>query len=91
MSEKNMPDKPWSGRFHEPTDAFVEAFTASVDFDQRLYRYDIAGSIAHARMLAHCGIITQPERDAIVQGLEDQGPTQDGRARGIHLENLPQD
>jgi argininosuccinate lyase len=42
-----------------------------VDFDQRLYRYDIAGSIAHARMLAHCGIITQPERDAIVQGLED--------------------
>ncbi len=71
MSEKNMPDKPWSGRFHEPTDAFVEAFTASVDFDRRLYRHDIAGSIAHARMLAHCGIITQPEGDAIVQGLED--------------------
>ncbi len=71
MSEKNMPDKPWSGRFHEPTDTFVEAFTASVDFDRRLYRHDIAGSIAHARMLAHCGIITKPEGDAIVQGLED--------------------
>ncbi len=73
MSEKNTPEKPWSGRFHEPTDAFVEAFTASVDFDRRLYHYDIAGSIAHARMLAHCGIITQAERDAIVDGLEDIG------------------
>jgi hypothetical protein len=37
--------KPWAGRFNEPTDAFVEAFTASVDFDRRLYAYDIQGSI----------------------------------------------
>ncbi|MDD3575484.1 MAG: argininosuccinate lyase, partial [Halothiobacillus sp.] len=43
--------KLWGGRFDEPTDAFVEAFTASVGFDQRLFREDIAGSIAHAKML----------------------------------------
>jgi argininosuccinate lyase len=70
MSETNAPSKLWSGRFNEPTDAFVEAFTASVEFDRRLYRYDIQGSIAHAIMLARQGIITDPERDAIVQGLQ---------------------
>ena len=62
--------KPWSGRFNEPTDAFVEAFTASVDFDRRLYRYDIQGSIAHATMLGRCGILTQDECDSITSGLE---------------------
>lgn len=62
-------DKPWTGRFNEPTDAFVEAFTASVDFDRRLYRYDIQGSIAHATMLARQGILTAQERDAIIAGL----------------------
>lgn len=66
MSDKKL----WSGRFNEPTDAFVEAFTASVEFDQRLYRYDIQGSIAHATMLAKSGILTAAERDAIIQGLE---------------------
>jgi argininosuccinate lyase len=66
MSDKKL----WSGRFSEPTDAFVEAFTASVEFDQRLYRYDIQGSIAHATMLAKSGILTQDERDAIITGLE---------------------
>jgi argininosuccinate lyase len=70
MTEQDTPSKPWSGRFHEPTDAFVEAFTASVGFDRRLYQYDIQGSIAHARMLARAGILTEPERDAIVEGLE---------------------
>jgi len=63
-------DKPWSGRFTEPTDAFVEAFTASVDFDRRLYRHDIAGSIAHARMLAHVGVLAADECEAIVNGLK---------------------
>jgi argininosuccinate lyase len=62
--------KPWAGRFNEPTDAFVEAFTASVDFDRRLYAYDIQGSIAHATMLARQGILTAAERDAIIAGLE---------------------
>ena len=66
----NTSTKLWGGRFTESTDAFVEAFTASIDFDQRLYRYDIAGSIAHASMLAHTGIITTDECSAIVAGLE---------------------
>ena len=69
MSDQTPAEKPWSGRFNEPTDAFVEAFTASVDFDQRLYRYDIKGSIAHASMLAKQGILTEAERDRIVHGL----------------------
>ncbi|MDT8383854.1 MAG: argininosuccinate lyase [Gammaproteobacteria bacterium] len=63
-------EKPWGGRFTEPTDAFVEAFTASVGFDQRLYAHDIAGSIAHASMLAKVGVLTAAERDAIHAGLE---------------------
>ena len=70
MTDDNSSTKPWGGRFTESTDAFVEAFTASIDFDQRLYRYDIAGSIAHASMLAHTGIITHEECSAIVAGLE---------------------
>ncbi len=70
MSQDQIPDKPWAGRFNEPTDAFVEAFTASVDFDRRLYHYDIQGSIAHARMLARQGILVQAEAEAITEGLE---------------------
>jgi len=71
MTEKDAAPKPWGGRFTESTDAFVEAFTASINFDKRLYRHDIAGSIAHARMLAHVGIISNDECKRIVQGLED--------------------
>jgi len=63
------PDKPWGGRFNEPTDAFVEAFTASVGFDRRLYADDIAGSLAHARMLARIGVITEAECSEIEKGL----------------------
>jgi len=70
MSDKPNTDKPWGGRFTESTDAFVEAFTASVGFDQRLYRYDIAGSRAHARMLARVGVITEADCDAILGGLD---------------------
>lgn len=62
--------KPWAGRFAAPTDAFVEAFTASVGFDQRLYRQDIAGSIAHARMLMRQGILGEAEGASIIDGLE---------------------
>ncbi|MBI3899767.1 MAG: argininosuccinate lyase [Gammaproteobacteria bacterium] len=64
-------DKLWGGRFTDATDSLVERFTGSVHFDQRLYHYDIAGSIAHARMLAHVGVLTTSERDAIVRGLEE--------------------
>ncbi len=66
-----MSDKPWAGRFTQPTDQFVEEFTASIGFDQRLYRYDIRGSIAHARMLARQGIIGQDEAERIVFGLNE--------------------
>jgi len=65
-----MSEKPWAGRFTQPTDQFVEEFTASIDFDKRLYRYDIQGSIAHARMLARQQIITQEDAAAIIAGLE---------------------
>ncbi|HFD13246.1 MAG TPA: argininosuccinate lyase [Crenotrichaceae bacterium] len=65
------PDKPWGGRFTEPTDEFVESFTASVSFDQRLAGHDIDGSIAHARMLHTIGILSQQDVDAIVNGLEE--------------------
>ena len=69
MSDSSPPEKLWGGRFTGPTDAFVEAFTASVAFDQRLYAQDIQGSIAHATMLAATGILTNDERDRIVAGL----------------------
>lgn len=71
MSKDNSKDKLWKGRFTEPTDAFVEKFTASVNFDKRLYAYDIAGSKAHAQMLENCGILSKTDRDQILQGLED--------------------
>lgn len=63
--------KPWGGRFEAPTDSFVENFTSSVGFDQRLYRYDIQGSIAHAQMLAHVDVLTENECKAIVDGLAE--------------------
>jgi argininosuccinate lyase len=62
--------KPWGGRFQEPMDKDVEAFTASIHFDKRLYRQDIEGSIAHARMLASQKIITKKEEKAILSGLK---------------------
>ncbi len=63
-------DKLWGGRFTQPTDSVVEQFSSSVAFDKRLYRQDIAGSIAHARMLHKVGILTKTELDAIADGLE---------------------
>ena len=70
MSQKDS-QKLWGGRFTQPTDAFVEAFTASVTFDQRLYKHDIQGSIAHARMLAKVGVLQAAEAEDIVNGLND--------------------
>ena len=63
-------EKPWGGRFTEATNEFVEAFTASVSFDQRLAQYDIQGSIAHARMLHRISVLTKEECHAIIQGLK---------------------
>ncbi len=70
MSDDKPADKLWGGRFNEPTDAFVEDFTASVGFDRRLYRQDIAGSIAHATMLARQGVLSEGDAAQIVAGLE---------------------
>ncbi len=64
-----MGNKTWGGRFAEKTDRRVEAFTASIDFDKRLYPYDIDGSMAHCRMLAKTGIISEDEMALMVEGL----------------------
>ncbi len=72
MSESNNQvnqAKLSSARFSESTDAFVEAFTASIQFDQRMYRQDIQGSIAHAKMLNKVGILNDEELQAIIDGL----------------------
>ena len=64
-----MTEKLWGGRFTKTTDQLVEAFNASIQFDQRLYREDIRGSMAHARMLGTVGILTKEEVDSIITGL----------------------
>src|SRR5687767_586793 len=66
-----MPKKrsPWSARFAEPVDERVKRFTASVNFDRRLAKYDIQGSLAHARMLAVRGVLTRRDFAAIRRGL----------------------
>ena len=66
-----MSQKPWGGRFKEGTHELVERFTESVSFDRRLYKYDIEGSIAHARMLARQGIISPSDAKAIEEGLNE--------------------
>ena len=60
----------WGGRFSEATDAFVAEFTASVQFDQRFYKQDMAGCIAHATMVAEVGVLNEQERDDIINGLK---------------------
>jgi argininosuccinate lyase len=67
--KKSGSGKMWGGRFSEGTAASVEAFTASIHYDSRLYKYDIAGSKAHAAMLADNGILTREELAAINDGL----------------------
>jgi argininosuccinate lyase len=66
-----MAEKPWGGVFDQPTDRRVEEFTQSVSFDRRLYAHDIDASIAHARMLAKVGLISNEECQQIEQGLDD--------------------
>lgn len=68
-----MEYKPWGGVFEQATDRRVEQFTESISFDRRLYRQDIAGSIAHAEMLAHVGLITDDECRQLVSALEEIG------------------
>ena len=61
--------KLWSGRFAKETDALVNDFNASIQFDQRLYKEDITGSMAHAKMLGDCGVISRADAAAIREGL----------------------
>ena len=64
-----MAKKPWGGRFTEQTNELVEAFTESVSFDARLYKYDIQGSLAHSKMLANIGVLSEAEANEIATGL----------------------
>ena len=66
-----MAGKPWSGRFAEKTDRRVEAFTESISFDRRLFKQDVRGSIAHARMLQHVGLLTVDECQQIERVLSE--------------------
>ena len=62
--------KLWGGRFQKETDQLVNELNASISFDQRLYREDITGSMAHAKMLGDCGIISREDAAAIIGGLQ---------------------
>ena len=66
-----MAEQLWGGRFSKSTDEMINDFQASIDFDKRMYNEDIAGSIAHATMLAKVGIISETDRDDIIKGLKD--------------------
>ncbi len=71
MTDKKAANPSWGGRFSEATDAFVARFTASVNFDQRLFRHDIQGSLAHAAMLHKVGILSAAENQQIAAGLQE--------------------
>ncbi len=68
--KQQKKEKLWGGRFSQSTERLVEDFTESVSYDRRLYRQDIRGSIAHARMLGERGIIPQKDAQRIIEGLE---------------------
>ena len=63
-------NQSWGGRFSESTDSFVQAFTASVEFDQRMYKQDIEGSRAHARMLKKVAVLSDDDLTSILKGLD---------------------
>ena len=71
-----LESRPWQARnpgrrgSAKRTDALAQAFVESISYDRRMYKHDIAGSIAHATMLAKVGLITDAERDAIIEGLK---------------------
>ena len=75
--------KLWAGRFQKETDSAVNDFNSSIAFDARMYRQDIAGSIAHATMLGEQGIIPQADADKIVEGLK--GDRKSTRLNSSHV------
>src|SRR2546421_2077680 len=62
--------KSWQARIGEATDKLAQSFVESISYDRRMYKQEIAGSIAHATMLAKVGLINDDERDKIVEGLK---------------------
>ena len=84
-------EKLWGGRFRKEIDKRMQAFVSSIYFDKKLIKYDILGSIAHAKMLGKCKIITRDEADKIIKGLKDilsqiknGSLTVDNQAEDIH-------
>ena len=86
----------WGGRFTKETDQLVYNFNASISFDQKFYAQDIKGSMAHVKMLAKQGVLTEEEREQILAGL--QGILDDVNAgileisdkyEDIHIQNPP--
>ena len=90
MSEQQDTSKLWGGRFSEATDSFVQRFTASVNFDQRMAAEDIAGSLAHAEMLSQVGVLSAEELRQIQDGLAQvRQEIEDGRFQwSIELEDV---
>lgn len=87
-----MAEMMWTGRFYKELDSKVNAFNSSISFDGRMYRHDIMGSIAHAKMLGECGIISREDSEALVAELEkvfeeiEKGSLQlDKNAEDIHM------
>ncbi len=66
-----MNNKTWSGRFNEPVSELVKQYTGSIDFDQRLAKWDIQGSLAHAQMLHEAGLLSAEDVAAIKQGMAE--------------------
>ncbi|HLG21442.1 MAG TPA: argininosuccinate lyase, partial [Candidatus Manganitrophaceae bacterium] len=89
--------RAWEGRFTEGTDPAVERFTSSFSFDRRLYQYDIVGSVAHTEALSRAGLLTEKEKEKIIQGLkeieaeiakemsQEKGPAADSKDEDIHM------
>lgn len=81
----------WASRFSEPMDKLVKEFTSSINIDNKLYKYDVAGSIAHAKMLSQCGIIKKKEAERITHALEEieedieKGKVDFSQKEDIHL------
>jgi len=80
--------KLWGGRFTKEENQLVHNFNASISFDQKMYRQDIRGSIAHVTMLAKQGILSEEDKCAIIEGLKGIGgrnASDDARVRGYPL------
>ncbi|MBC8105810.1 MAG: argininosuccinate lyase, partial [Anaerolineae bacterium] len=69
--QQPQPAKSWQARIGEATDAIAQSFVESISYDWRLYKVDVAGSIAHATMLAKVNLITDADLGAIVNGLKE--------------------